>query len=152
MSLIFIIGDWFSPSFLAWSVWIEVVNSSKSFWHYIWVTWQLWQREKILPIFHSMEFFGGNFLLHSSSQRRVQWYEVERFLLRTDILDECQNYLKTGTHLGVANPNPNPNQNTNANLNPQLAPSVHLKIKIVVTVRRGISKRSHEKIGDCEQS
>ena len=32
------------------------------------------------------------------------------------------------------------------------APSVHLKIKISVTVRRGISKRSHEKIGDCEQS
>ena len=32
------------------------------------------------------------------------------------------------------------------------APSVHLKIKIPVTVRRGISKRSHEKIGDCEQS
>ena len=32
------------------------------------------------------------------------------------------------------------------------APSVHLKIKMAVTVRRGISKRSHEKIGDCEQS
>ena len=32
------------------------------------------------------------------------------------------------------------------------APSVHLKIKIPVTVRRGISKQSHEKIGDCEQS
>ena len=32
------------------------------------------------------------------------------------------------------------------------APSVHLKIKIAVAVRRGISKRSHEKIGDCEQS
>ena len=31
-------------------------------------------------------------------------------------------------------------------------PSVHLKIKIPVTVRRGISKRSREKIGDCEQS
>ena len=27
-----------------------------------------------------------------------------------------------------------------------------MKIKIPVTVRRGISKRSHEKIGDCEQS
>ena len=26
-----------------------------------------------------------------------------------------------------------------------------MKIKIPVTVRRGISKRSHEKIGDCEQ-
>ena len=33
-----------------------------------------------------------------------------------------------------------------------IIPSVHLKIKIVVTVRRGMSKRSHEKIGDCEQS
>ena len=32
------------------------------------------------------------------------------------------------------------------------APSVHLKINKAVTVRRGISKRSHEKIGDCEQS
>ena len=32
------------------------------------------------------------------------------------------------------------------------SPSVHLKNKIAVTVRRGISKRSHEKIGDCEQS
>ena len=28
----------------------------------------------------------------------------------------------------------------------------HLKIKIAVKVRRGISKRSHAKIGDCEQS
>ena len=25
-------------------------------------------------------------------------------------------------------------------------------IKMAMTVRRGISKRSHEKIGDCEQS
>ena len=32
------------------------------------------------------------------------------------------------------------------------APSVHLKIKIPVMVRRGISKRSHEKVGDCKQS
>ena len=31
-------------------------------------------------------------------------------------------------------------------------PSVHLKIKIAVTVRSGISKRSHENTGDCEQS
>ena len=31
-------------------------------------------------------------------------------------------------------------------------PLVHLKIKIPATVRRGISKRSHGKIGDCEQS
>ena len=35
---------------------------------------------------------------------------------------------------------------------PTPAPSVHLKIKIAVTVKRGISKRSQEKIGDCEQS
>ena len=30
--------------------------------------------------------------------------------------------------------------------------TVHLKIKIAVTERRDLSKRSHEKIGDCEQS
>ena len=35
---------------------------------------------------------------------------------------------------------------------PPPPPSVHLKIKKPVTVRRGISKQSHEKIGDCEQS
>ena len=35
---------------------------------------------------------------------------------------------------------------------PTPALSVHLKIKIAVTVRRGISKRSHEKIEDFEQS
>ena len=29
---------------------------------------------------------------------------------------------------------------------------VHMKIKIAVTANRGISKRSHEKIGDFEQS
>ena len=34
---------------------------------------------------------------------------------------------------------------------PNPVPSVHLKIKIAVSVRRGISKRSHEKIGHCEQ-
>ena len=71
--------------------------------------------------------------------------EIERFALRTAILDEYQKYLGGGTYLGGANPNPNPNP-------PKPAPSVHLKIKIDVTVRRGISKRSHEKIGDCEQS
>ena len=32
------------------------------------------------------------------------------------------------------------------------AHSAHLKIKIAVTVRGSISKLSHEKIGDCEQS
>ena len=35
---------------------------------------------------------------------------------------------------------------------PGARPLGKLKIKIAVTVRRGISKRSHEKIGDCEQS
>ena len=40
----------------------------------------------------------------------------------------------------------------NPSYNPDARPSVHLKIKIAVTVRRGISKRSREKIGDCEQS
>ena len=35
---------------------------------------------------------------------------------------------------------------------PTPAPTVHLKIEIAVTVRRGISKRSHEKLGDCQQS
>ena len=35
---------------------------------------------------------------------------------------------------------------------PTPAPSVHLKIKIAMMVRRVISKRSREKIGDCEQS
>ena len=49
------------------------------------------------------------------------------------ILRECQNYLGGGG-------------------GPTSAPSVHLKIRIPLTVRRGISKRSHEKIGDCEQS
>jgi len=48
--------------------------------------------------------------------------EIERFALQAAILHECQNN------------------------------SGHLKIKIAVTVRRSISKRSHEKIGDCEQS
>ena len=35
---------------------------------------------------------------------------------------------------------------------PMPAPSLHLKIKIPMTVTRGISKRSHERIGNCEQS
>ena len=33
-----------------------------------------------------------------------------------------------------------------------LRAAIFLKIKILVTVRHGISKRSHEQIGDCEQS
>ena len=37
-------------------------------------------------------------------------------------------------------------------LTPTPTHSAHLKIKIAVTIRRGISKRSHEKIGDCEHS
>ena len=35
---------------------------------------------------------------------------------------------------------------------PDTRPLSTLKIKIAVTVRHGISKLSHEKIGDCEQS
>ena len=58
----------------------------------------------------------------------------------TGILHECQNYSGGGGGLGGSEKSPTP------------APSVPLKIKIPVTVRRGISKRSHEKIGDCEQS
>ena len=55
-------------------------------------------------------------------------------MLRAAILHECQNYL------GGRGESPTP------------APLVHLKIKIPVTVRRGISKRSHAEVGDCEQS
>ena len=46
-------------------------------------------------------------------------------------------------------PSPHPPQSYNPRTP---APSVHLKNKITATVRSGISKRSHEKIGDCEQS
>ena len=46
-------------------------------------------------------------------------------------------------------PPPPPTQSYKPRRSP---PSVHLTIKIPVTVRRSISKRSHEKIGDCEQS
>ena len=56
-------------------------------------------------------------------------------MLRAAILHEYENYLGGGGGL-TSTP----------------TPSAHLKIKIAVTVRRGISKRSHEKIGDCEQS
>ena len=61
-------------------------------------------------------------------------------MLRAAILHECQNYLGGGGGLGESEKSPTP------------APTVHLKIEIAVTVRRGISKRSHEKIWDCEQS
>ena len=54
-------------------------------------------------------------------------------MLRAAILHGCQNYLAGGGGLRGSE-------------------DVDLKIKILVTVRRGISKRSHEKIGDCEQS
>ena len=72
--------------------------------------------------------------------------EIERFALRAAILRECQNYLGGGGGLGGSE--------KNRDYSPSifLAPSVHLKNKIAVTVRRGISKRSHEKIADCEQS
>ena len=65
-------------------------------------------------------------------------------MLRAAILHECQNYLGDGGGLGESEkniPDARPfgafeNQDTNDGK----------------TVRRGISKRSHEKIGDCEQS
>ena len=65
-------------------------------------------------------------------------------MLRAAILHECQNYLGGG--LGGSEKNRGPSI--------FLAPPspraiIHLKIKIAVAVRRGISKRSHEKIRDC---
>ena len=39
-----------------------------------------------------------------------------------------------------------------SSLIPDARPSVNLKIKIPVKVRRGISKQYHENVGDCEQS
>ena len=57
--------------------------------------------------------------------------EIEGFALRAAILHECQNYLGGGAVLEEAR-----------------KIEVHLKIKIAVAVRRVISKRSHEKIGD----
>ena len=64
---------------------------------------------------------------------------------RLPILHECQNYLGGGGSIFLAPPPPELKS-------PTPTPLVHLKIKIAVTVRRSISKRSHEKIGDCEQS
>ena len=57
-------------------------------------------------------------------------------MLRANILHECQNYLGGGGGLGAIIPDARP-LGTFENLD---------------TRRRGISKRSHEKIGDCEQS
>ena len=42
------------------------------------------------------------------------------------------------------------NERTNIQAGNIFIPSVHLKIKIAVAVRRGISKRSHEKIRYCD--
>ena len=72
--------------------------------------------------------------------------EIERYVLRAAILHECQNYLGGGSGLGEASPPPN-------SYNPRRPPPRYIcTTKIPVTVRRSISKRSHEKIGDCEQS
>ena len=57
---------------------------------------------------------------------------MERFALRAAILHERQNYLGDGGGLGGSDARP--------------------LGTFEVTVGRGISKRSHEKIGDCEQS
>ena len=74
-------------------------------------------------------------------------------MLRAAILHECQNYLGGGGGLagGEKNILLAPSPHTRAIIL-DARPSVHLKIKVPVTVRRGISKRSREKIGDCEQS
>ena len=91
--------------------------------------------------------------------------EIGRFVLRAAILHECQNYLGGGGGLNVNAScsdvitvplffSPLPLPPTPRAIIPTSAPLVHLKIKIPVTVRRDISKskRSHEKIDDCEQS
>ena len=72
--------------------------------------------------------------------------EIERYVLRAAILHECQNYLGGAVWGKQAPPPPN-------SYNPRRPPPRYIcTIKIPVTVRRSISKRSHEKIGDCEQS
>ena len=76
-------------------------------------------------------------------------------MLRAAILHECQNYLAGAVvwegarkiYFSRLSPSPAPRA-----IIPDARPLGTLKIKILVTVRRGISKRSHEKIGDCEQS
>ena len=75
--------------------------------------------------------------------------EIEGFALRAAILHECQ-YLRGGGLFGLLSfSRPLPLELYSATP----APSVHLKIMMaVITVRRAISQRSHEKIGDCEQS
>ena len=81
--------------------------------------------------------------------------EIERFALRPAIFHESQNYLGGGGGLAEGEKkfisSPPPPLPPRAII-PDVHPSVHLKIKIAVTVRRCISKRSREKIGDCEQS
>ena len=59
-------------------------------------------------------------------------------MLRAAILHECQNYLGGGGGLGAIIPDARP-LGTFENLDSRDG-------------KTGISKRSHEKIGDCEQS
>ena len=60
-------------------------------------------------------------------------------------MHECLNYLGGGGGLGGSAPHP-------PTPNGAIIPDARPLGTIAVTVRRGISKRSHEKIGDCEQS
>ena len=64
--------------------------------------------------------------------------EIERFPLRAAILHECQNYLRRGAIIPDA----------------CLLGTLCLKIKMAAIngKARAISRRSHEKIGDCGQS
>ena len=64
--------------------------------------------------------------------------EIERFPLRAAILHECQNYLGRGAIIP----------------NACLLGTLYLKIKMAAINGkvRAISRRSHEKMGDCGQS
>ena len=64
--------------------------------------------------------------------------EIESFALRATHLARVSKLPRRGGGLGGSERPPSPPPSYNA-------PSVHLKIKIAVTVTRGISKRSHQK-------
>ena len=71
-------------------------------------------------------------------------------MLRAAIVHECQNYFGGGGRLGGSEKNiPPPPPRA---IIPDARPLGIFENQDTVTVRRGISKRSHEKIGDCEQS